>query len=178
MKSFCTICACVVISAWSPVERGIRIPFDLESTPLQIKTNSTADSGDKIRVGIGTVDDNYLASLIVHFFKENKVKFKIGSCMQWYKFFPVQPPEEVDKTWRIRKNTTTLSIDCNGMELLNYQFSDSNESECVPKWGGDVVDWIQFSKDKDSASDTYKSPPKGKNIINFCKTITKLSNSY
>ena len=69
----------------------------------------------------------------------------------------MQPPDEVKKTWTIRKTATTLSIECNGVEVLKYQFSDSDNSKCVPKWGGDVVEKIRFSNADDTASDSYRA---------------------
>nr|AFK75413.1 putative secretory peptide-3 [Pleurobrachia bachei] len=151
------------ITAWSPVEQKIQIPFDLESTPLQIKTNSLTGSGEMIRVVTFTADGKVIGAVEMWF--KSSVKYKItGSCKNWYSLFPVQPPEEVDKTWTIRKNTTTLSIECNGVEVLNYQFSDSNDSSCVERWGGDVVELIKFSGkesgNEDTASDTYRAKPK------------------
>ena len=74
---------------------------------------------------------------------------------------PVQPPDEVDKTWTIRKTATTLGIECNGVEVLNYQFSDSKDSlYCQTIWG-DEVKMIKFSTNRDTASDSYREKPTG-----------------
>ena len=37
-------------TAWQPVKRDVNIPFDLEGTPLQIKTNSAPGSEQMIYV--------------------------------------------------------------------------------------------------------------------------------
>ena len=156
----CTIC--VFISAWSPVERGIKIPFDLESTPLQIKTNSAANSGDQIYVRTYTGDVSYIGDVAVQF--TSPVTYFIAKCIVWSNSLPelpVQPPDEVEKIWTIGKTATNLSIECNGVEVLNYQFSDSSDTRCVPRWGGDVVEKILFLN-YDTASDSYRAKPAGK----------------
>eukprot|EP00116_Pleurobrachia_bachei_P007230 sb/3467492/ len=77
-------------------------------------------------------------------------------CTTSWPELPVQPPQEVDKIWTIRKTNTTLNIECNGVEVLNYQFSDSSLDDCVKQWGGDVVA-IEFSSYDDTASDSYRA---------------------
>ena len=44
-----------ILSDWTSVERDVKIPWDLEATPLQIKTNSTANSKEKILVWLKNV---------------------------------------------------------------------------------------------------------------------------
>eukprot|EP00116_Pleurobrachia_bachei_P003334 sb/3463596/ len=68
--------------------------------------------------------------------------FLIRYCIDWTTF-PVQPPDEVDKIWTFRKTATTLSIECNGVEVLNYQFSDGSETNCAA-WGGPIGKEIAF----------------------------------
>ena len=105
-----------------------------------------------------TADGNVLRDVLVKF--SSPVQFYISYCTDWTSL-PVQPPDVLDKTWTILKTTTTLNIKCNGVEVLNYQFSDSGESQCVSQWGGDVVDKIKFSYPYDTASDSYRAKPTG-----------------
>eukprot|EP00116_Pleurobrachia_bachei_P011858 sb/3472120/ len=83
------------------------------------------------------------------------MKYYISYCAYWAPF-PVQPPEEVDKIWTIRKTATTLS----NLTLPHLQDlmvkSLSSQSACVSKWGGDVVEKIKFASD-DTASDSYRA---------------------
>eukprot|EP00116_Pleurobrachia_bachei_P010051 sb/3470313/ len=69
----------------------------------------------------------------------SSIQYIIQHC-NWgnWTALPVQPGDEVDKTWTIRKTNTTLNIECNGVEVLNYQFSDSNDSDCEIL----VSDWL------------------------------------
>ena len=155
---FCTVC---IISAWSSlscsVERGTDIPFDLESTPLQIKTNSATGSEEKIRVVTYMSDGKFLGGVKVKF--SYPMEYAIAYCTGWITF-PTQPPDKVDKIWTIRKTATTLNIEGNGVEVLDYHFSDSSKSECVPRWGGDVVGKIMFLSN-DAASKNYRAMPTG-----------------
>eukprot|EP00116_Pleurobrachia_bachei_P006987 sb/3467249/ len=140
------------VTAWNPVVRGTYIPFDLESTPLQIKTDSTAGSKELIKVNTNS------GAVFVKF--TSPIQYGIDYCAG-YTTLPVQPPDEVDKIWTIRKTATALSIECNGVEVLNYQFSDGSSSYCVAYWGGDVVEKIAFLNYYATASDSYRAKPTG-----------------
>eukprot|EP00116_Pleurobrachia_bachei_P013957 sb/3474219/ len=74
------------------------------------------------------------------------------------KDLPVKPPVIAEKIWTITKTETTLIIRCNNVEVLNYLFADSFDTQCVTKFGGDVVGKIRFWK-TDTASDFYRAVP-------------------
>eukprot|EP00116_Pleurobrachia_bachei_P011118 sb/3471380/ len=147
------LCGTVVLTEWTAVAKGVTIPWDLEATPLQIKTDSTLGSTDEIRVGMYG-KDGYISFVSVKF--SSAMQYYIGYCANSRKDLPVQPPGEVDKIWTITKTEPALIITCNDVEVLNYLFSDSSRSDCVPTWGGDVVEKIQFPS-YDTASDFYRS---------------------
>ena len=139
----------------------MKISWDLEVTPLQIKTDSTLGSDDEIRVSMYDKGSSYIGYLGVKF--SYTTQYSIGYCTGTYwRVLPVQPPVEVDKMWTITKTHTALIITCNGVEVLNYLFADSSDSDCVPQWDGDVVERIAFSGQLDTASDFYRA---GKFII-------------
>ena len=98
-------------------------------------------------------DGNYLSTASVTFY--STVRYRIGDCTNTIAL-PVQPPVEVEKIWKFTKTETTLIITCNDVEVLSYLFADSSNSNCVPKWGGDIVEGIKFSN-VDAASDFYKA---------------------
>ena len=136
--------------------RDTLIPFDLESTPLQIKTDSITKSKEWIMVYTYNIGSSYIGSVGVRF--TSSMKYKISYCSTSWTVLPVQPPEEVDKIWTIRKTNTALNIECNGVEVLNYQFSDSSLDDCVKQWGGDVIEIkFPFLYDSDTASDSYRA---------------------
>ena len=132
----------------------MKIPWDLEATPLQIKTDSTLDSDDEIRVKMFFKDNSAIGGVIVGF--SSTVQYYIGYCTDPTDL-PVQPPVEVDKIWTINKTETAFIITCNNVEVLNYLLADSSNGNCVTQWGGDVVEEIKFSIYFDTASDFYRA---------------------
>ena len=141
--------------------RNKYISLHLESTPLQIKTNSTTGSYDQIWVSMHTAKaDRYVGVVAMMF--DSPMKYWIVHCTgSFIDSLTVQPPEEVDKIWTIRKTNTTLNIECNRVEVLHYEFSDSSDSRCVTNWGGDVVRKIKFDTGSDSASNSYREKSTG-----------------
>eukprot|EP00116_Pleurobrachia_bachei_P015522 sb/3475784/ len=114
-----------------------------------------------ILVDIYNIGSSFIGGVGVKFTKP--IQYVIGFCNT--SLLPVQPPEEVDKIWTIQKTATAVRIDCNGVEVLNYQFSDSSESSCVSRWGGDVVEKILFYA-YDTASDSYRTVAGNEGVIN------------
>ena len=117
-----------------------------------------------IRVLTYTADGSFIGAVRVMF--TSPMVYFIAYCTDMTDL-PVQPPDEVDKIWTIRKTATILSIECNGVEVLNYQFSDSSDSRCVSQWGGYVEKKILFHL-TDTASDSYRAMPTGnEKVINY-----------
>ena len=127
------------------------IPWDLERTPLQIKTNSTVYT-DMIFVGMYNKDNTKISYVFVRL----SSAYYIGDCSTTYTHLPVKPPEEVEKIWTIAKTETAIIITCNGVEVLNYLFTDSLYSDCVSRLGGDVVAKIKFIS-IDTASNSFRA---------------------
>ena len=110
-------------------------------------------------------DGTEIGAVAVYF--SSTMNYHIASCTSDWTKMPVQPPEQVEKVWTFTKTETALTISCNDVEVLNYQFADSSESNCVAKLGGDVVEQIKFPS-WDTASDFYSI---GKGIR--CPTMQK-----
>ena len=147
-------------SAWIPVERGVSIPFDLESTPLQIKTDAPAAGvTGYIWTELYDAQDEGIANFVILFI--SPTKYTMAKCQNDWPVLPTQPPDDVDKIWTFTKTTTALIISCNGVELLNYVFSTSSDGRCVSTWSRDV-EIIQFDATRDKASDYYRKLPTGK----------------
>eukprot|EP00116_Pleurobrachia_bachei_P013027 sb/3473289/ len=108
---------------WTAViERDVLIPWDLEETPLQIKTNSTLGSGDMFRVQMHDKNGNKFSTVYLIF--RDKTAYHLPPCTGKWIDLPVQPPVEVEKIWTIAKTESGLIIMCNSFELLNFQFAD------------------------------------------------------
>ena len=129
----------------------MKIPWDLEGTPLQIKTDSSLGDGDKLWVKLYRTDNSSIGGVVVLF--SSPIQYRIGGCNE-YTVLPVEPPVEVDKIWMITKTETAITITCNNVEMLNYLFADSSNSKC--EMDGDVVGQIMFDN-RDGASDGYRS---------------------
>ena len=82
------------------------------------------------------------------------MQYVISYCISWTDL-PVQPPVEVEKTWTITKTDTAIIITCNNVEVLNYLFADSSNSNCVSLVRGGNVEKIRFNNG-DTASDFYR----------------------
>ena len=113
-------------------------------------------SNDEIYVAMYDKDGTKIGNVAVYF---DTMRYKILHCTSTtttntWTDLPVQPPVEVEKIWTFTKTETAITISCNGVEVLDYQFADSPDSDCVTKLGGDVVEQIQFPS-WDEASDFY-----------------------
>ena len=132
----------------------MNIPWDLEGTPLQIKTSSTLGSDVIHRVDMYDKDGTFVTAVGVMF--SSSMNYYIGHCAS-YTPMQVQPPLEVDKIWTFTKTETALIITCNAVDVLNYLFADSSYGGCATKLGGDVVKAIQFLSQQDTASQFYRA---------------------
>ena len=145
-----------VSSEWADVTLEVLIYYDLEAHPLQIKTDSEAIDRDLVWVKFyKTGSSTIIGEVILYLY--DPPQLKIGYCVTTKLFFPVTPSVEQDKIWTLTKTDTGLKIECNGVEVLNYLFSESTLSNCVTRWSEDVVR-IEFAT-YDSASDGYRPEP-------------------
>jgi len=136
----------------------VRYSHDLETTPLQIKTDSADGNGEEISVWFYTADIEYNGVIWLKF--SDPPVYHIGSCSVGYtNLFPVDLPAEQTKIWTITETATTLKIECNEKEVLTYTFSDSTRTtECVPQWSRDTAG-LSFHQNEDTASDMFRAKP-------------------
>ena len=130
----------------------MNIPWDLETTPLQIKTDSVLGSDEEIYLVAYDKYSSWISSVAVLF--SSPMQYGISYCTI-KTYLPVQPPVEVDKIWTFTKTEAALIITCNGVEVVNYLFADSPDSRCVTRWGRDVEEIKFYSAD--DASDFYRA---------------------
>ena len=88
--------------------RNTPIPFHLESTPLQVKTDSTTGSGEQISMYINSADGVSIGRVLVRFASPFQYYIHLCTGNGWTDL-PVQPPEEVDKIWTFQKTASILS---------------------------------------------------------------------
>jgi hypothetical protein len=139
----------------------VLIDYDVENTPLEIKTNSEVGSNEKMDVYFRSAQ-GIIAFQIVIFFKST-VQYWIGYCSTSAKKFPTTLPSAKEKVFRItlnRKSGIRLKIECNEEEMVNVLISGTTctDSRWSKYWSRDV-EKIQFFSD-DTASDGYRSGKK------------------
>ena len=141
---------------------NVKIDFDLQSTPLQIVTDSVLGSGERIRVEFHPQTEGLAHEVGILF--TDPPQYYISRCgLGWVTFS--LPDTQVLRTWTITKtNNEALSIACDGVEIVSYLFSSSSDAQCVTRWTTYVVD-LKFKADgsgTDTASDEYRAKPTGK----------------
>ena len=138
------------------------INYDIEDSPLQIMTDSVVGSEDLLRVGFYTQDDTYCGDIYVKF--TDPPQYWIGYCTSnsWVTF---TAPEEQVRTWTITKTKTSVVLACNGVEIVNYLFSESTRDDRVSHWSTDAttMKFRSTGDGIDTASDEYRAKPTGKN---------------
>ena len=131
------------------------IPYDLESTPLQIKTNSAAGSGELVSVSFFTEAGSNVGNVILYFGSPAKYRMQ---CMPNSSPFASTLPSEVEKVWLITKLPgPSIKIHCNGILVNVFQPLSLCSASSRDSWSGNVKQ-MKFST-SDTASDFYKPEP-------------------
>eukprot|EP00116_Pleurobrachia_bachei_P004131 sb/3464393/ len=148
---------------WQPVVRGTLIEWDLESVPLQVKTDAPTSSAVYILVYFygesqATYVDseaNYqpLTSLLI---SSSVVSNYLGMCHH-RATLPIQPAAEDPMIWTFYKTDDSFSIECNGVMLVSYTFDSCQIGNS--NWKGDTIGKIGFSPTHDTASNFYRAKP-------------------
>ncbi|XP_063676553.1 uncharacterized protein LOC134812879 isoform X2 [Bolinopsis microptera] len=138
-----------------PVERDVKIDWDLESTPLEIRTDAVLGSNDQVAVTLYSGDE-FAGSVVLYF--TSTLQWSLGWCESAFADI-VNPPSATDNlVWRISITRTAgvnLVIHCNNEEVVNTVVSEltCSNSAWSTTWIRDVTK-IKFSS-SDTASDNY-----------------------
>ena len=136
------------------------IPFDLETAPLQIKTDSRDDSFEYLLVWFYTADGLQSAGSI-HLTFADPPKYKIKSCMKEAQNFPDTLPSDVNKIWTITKLPgPRITIKCNEVTVVDVLISAETCDD--PRWNvwSREVEEIEFDY-YEEASDEYRPASPG-----------------
>ena len=149
----------VTTSGWIAVQRDVMIESNPEEYSLNITTDSTLGSDDKVYVMFYTSQGDYVGSLRLYF--TSPPQYYIGFCKSSTNF-PTNLPPDNDKVWRVTLTRTSgirLVIHCNEEEVLNILMSDSScgDSRWSKSWSREVAK-IKFPS-YDTASDYYQPQP-------------------
>ena len=146
------------------MKHGQFIDADLESSPLEIKTDSTLGSNDEVRVMFVTAGREYAGEAAIYF--TSTPQYKLHLCTSDRTNFPVELPTDTVKVWRITLTRTSgvrLVIHCNEVEVLNFLLSDltCNDSSWSTVWSRDVE---KMSFSQDTATDFYSGESFGQMV--------------
>ena len=116
------------------------LDFDLEKSPLQIKTDSADGSKHQMDLALFDDDENDAGGLFIDF--SSPPSYKLYSCMESMAEFPSTLPAGANKVWTItlatEEDKRRFVINCNNKEVLNVVLSDTTCSNS--KW---KTDWTK-----------------------------------
>ena len=140
--------------------RSQKIDISLETTPLEIWTNSTMGSGDSVALKLLSEKEEWLGTLELRF--TAPPRFQPLPCMNHYEDLDMSacPSSVPSRVWRISliRSTEQLMITthCNGEELANFEATGIKCGSSVwnAYWSRSMVK-IEFWE-SDSATDFYR----------------------
>ena len=137
----------------------MQINYDLENSPLQIRTDSVVGSNERVAVSFFNAGGSLVGGINLYF--TSPPQYEIRYCTTSKTNLPTDLPAEIDKNWTItltRTSDVRLQIHCNDKEVLNVVMSDTtcSDSEWRKNWSMNVKA-IKFSSKYDTASDFYRT---------------------
>ena len=140
---------------------AVRLDFDLENYPLEIKTDSELGSGDQVKVYFFTSQRSEAGGVYLYF--TSTMQFWLYMCNTGYSDFPATLLVAKEKIWRISLTKTSegirLQIHCNDVMVLNYLLSSM---ACSYGWWSTIwnrdVEKMRFIP-SDTASEYYRPYP-------------------
>ena len=153
-----------MLSGWLWKETGTRnteIDFDIESTPLQIQTDSVLGSGDVMWIRFVELNTDIGPGITIKF--DGMASYAIGRCGD--ETFTL-PGTEKYRIWTFKKQDNTLQLLCNGAEIYSLNYLGASD-ECKRMWSLDFGRIIFSSSSAengqvDNASDFYRQLGTGK----------------
>ena len=150
----------VIITGWIAVQREVLIDLNLEEYSLNITTDSTLGSNNKVYVYLYTSQGDSAGGL--NFYFTSNYQYRIMYCSSARTNFPTNMPPDNNKVWRVTLTRTSgirLVVHCNEVEVLNTLMSDSTcgDSEWSTNWSREVAK-IKF-RSSDTGSDYYQPQP-------------------
>ena len=137
------------------MQRRVFIEADIENNPLEIMTDSSLDSDEKVSLSFYTSGGDSAGGVILHL--SSPPQYELDDCTFSNTDFPTELPNDTNKVWRISLIKTPgirLVIHCNEVEVLNILLSDKT---CFDWWSfiwNKKVEKLKFNGN-DLASDYY-----------------------
>ena len=152
-------------SDWKQLDQDKKIPYNLESLPLQLKTESSVGGGGESYIVFRTKTEEYVCDIAIEFRDPlSYYLFYKSSCssLKWRAFEDVTALQDTTNIWKIEKaDSTTLTIYLNGVVVLHLDLKvpDSDYSGCAAKWSRDIASMELPSKYNNAEDDLYYMPP-------------------
>ena len=148
------------------MERNTWVNYNLQTTPLEIKTNSVTGSDHKMKLLLRSAQGEDAGAIVFKFF--STLSYHIGFCYIDSPVFPTETPSATEKIWRItltKNSNIKLVVHCNDVEVLNTLISESTcpYSGWKAQWNKNVGK-IAFASD-DTAADFYRPQPQPGNSL-------------
>ena len=147
-----------MFTGWEEIERDLDLNYDLENSPLQIKTNIEDGSNKKLEVWFKTAAGESAGAVQLDF--TSPPKFMV--CSEPWTSFPTALPTESEKVWTITLTrylfVPLLVITCNDKEVLNVVMNDvanCEDWEWRRAWKRDV-EKIRFGSSSDTGPIYYR----------------------
>ena len=143
------------------------IPHDLETTPLQIKTDS--NSGD-LYLRFFTAGGEAAGNIYI-FVSDEYPDYWVYNCMVKGKEYPSNAPSGVNMVWTATKLPgPKITVHCNGVYLFEVSEDSCDDSEWRKVWGLDV-EQIEFFY-YESLSEEYRAGALGNLFTIFSTTCS------
>ena len=160
----CSLNTRTLSSDWTPVgTRNERIPFDINSTPLQILTDSDIGSGEVLRLKFTEQDSHVGPGIRVLFY--DPPLYTIGRCDPEALDVPfVMPSLSQHRVWTFSKENNRLKLLCNGVKIYDFNFIEDSTEDCLDWWSGFDLVHVKFTdtdkvNNTDTASDFFRPLP-------------------
>ncbi|KAL5255468.1 hypothetical protein ACHWQZ_G010890 [Mnemiopsis leidyi] len=105
--------AALANDGWIAVERGVYINYDLENSPLQIKTGSVVGSYEKESVLFRTAHDDHAGDVSLFF--TSPPQYRLDYCSTSWTNLPTVLPTETNKVWTITLSRFSAP-ECTGLK--------------------------------------------------------------
>ena len=139
------------------------VNYDLENSPLEIKTDSAVGSNQYVRVFFYQSSGSPIGGIGIKL--STTPRYYFYKCHNWVSI-PTNIPIDKNWIWRITITSDPLGIviHCNDKEIPNMKLSDTTctEKNWRSYWGQEIKK-IKFSN-QDTASDFYYHLPGKKEV--------------
>ena len=150
------------MKGWIAVQRGEHISYNLENSPLQIRTNSEVGRKEQVVLCLYELYENARVYSLgqVYLYFTSPPQFKLSYCNTNRTNFFTDLPPETEKVWTITLSSDSgerrVVIHCNDKEVLNVVLSDTtcDNTHWRDIWSR-AVGKIYFLP-SDTASDYYR----------------------